>query len=219
MSTGVSAGRRSARRRRLLLTGVAVLVVAAIAVAGGLSLGGGHDGTASAAATSAPATRAGAVPPATGVPSTPPTPVATGTTGDVDQPPPSLPGVALDQRAAVGNGITASISSLKAIQGTGTGRGNVSGPALRVTVLLKNGTSAPVSVDGVTVALAYGRDLTPASPLNDPSAAPFHGVLGAGKQATGVYVFSIPENARDSVTVSIGYQAGAPIMVLTGSAR
>jgi hypothetical protein len=218
MSARVSPGKRSVSRRRLALAGSALLVVVAVVV--GVLLGtGGHRTPSAAGGTGAPAATAGAVPLATDAPTPPPTPVPTGPTRNVDRPAASLTPVALDHRAAVGNGISATIGSIEAIQGEGTGRGNVAGPALRVTVLLENGTSAPVSVDAVTVGLASGSDLAPASPLDDPSAAPFTGMLQPGKQATGVYVFSIPENRRTPVTVSVGYQAGAPIMVFRGSAR
>jgi hypothetical protein len=47
----------------------------------------------------------------------------------------------------------------------------------------------------------------PASPLDDPSAAPFAGTVAPGEHADGVYVFTIPEEDRGSVTVSVGYQA------------
>ena len=43
-------------------------------------------------------------------------------------------------------------------------------------------------------------------------------ILPYAEAAEGVYVFSLAEDARDLVTVSVGYQAGAPFMVFTGSA-
>jgi hypothetical protein len=146
------------------------------------------------------------------------TPEPTGPTGNVDDPPPSRPAVALDAAAEVGDGVSASLVSLDAIEGTATGPGNIAGPALRITVRIENGTDEPVSLDGVVVDLASGRDLVPASPLDDPSVAPFTGTVAPGEHADGVYVFTIPEEDRGSVTVSVGYQAGAPLMVFTGSA-
>jgi hypothetical protein len=146
------------------------------------------------------------------------TPEPTGPTDDVDDPPPSRPAVALDAAAEAGDGVSASLVSLDAIEGTATGPGNIAGPALRITVRIANGTDEPVSLGGVVVDLASGRDLVPASPLGDPSAAPFAGTVAPGEHADGVYVFTIPEEDRGSVTVSVGYQAGAPLLVFTGSA-
>jgi large exoprotein involved in heme utilization and adhesion len=126
--------------------------------------------------------------------------------------------VNLAATAAVGNGVSAQITSLEAIHGTGIGPGNISGPALRVTVVVHNGTAAPVSLDGVSVEMTSGDDLQPAPPLDDPSQRPLAGMVGPGKAEQGAYVFRISEDRRSSVTVTVGYQAGAPIMVFTGAA-
>jgi hypothetical protein len=205
---------RTDRSRRLLWIGGVVAVVVVGLVVLGLALRGVDDArTPSAAAgTTAPLTAEG--PPAA-APAVP-TPEPTGPTDDVDEPPPSRPAVALDETAEAGDGVTASITSVEAIDGTATGPGNVAGPALRVTVRVDNGTDGPVSLGGVSVDLTYGEDLVPASPLGDPSAAPFTGTIAPGEGAEGVYVFSIPVEDRGSVTLSVGYQAGAPIMVFTG---
>jgi hypothetical protein len=144
----------------------------------------------------------------------PPTP--TGPTGDVDEPPGSLPPVALTATAEIGNGIVATLPSIEEIEGHAVGPGNVSGPALRITVRIRNGTSEPVSLDGVSVNVAYGPELTPASPLGDSSTDPFTGSLSAGAEADGVYVVSVPADARESVTIEVGYQPGAPLLLFTG---
>jgi hypothetical protein len=111
----------------------------------------------------------------------------------------------------------ASVVEVTRIQGTGTGPGNISGPALRVTVRLDNGTSAPMALGGVAVELTYGPDAVPASPLDDPASAPFTGLVDAGRSATGVYVFTVPAGRQD-VAVSVEYQAGAPFVVFRGPA-
>jgi hypothetical protein len=87
-----------------------------------------------------------------------------------------------------------------------------------VTVRIVNGTGAPLSLDAVAVDVTYGPGATPASPLDDPSAAPFTGTAGPGESATGIYVFTVPEDRRDALTVAVGYQAGAPYLVFTGPA-
>jgi hypothetical protein len=225
-----SAGRSP--RRRLAL-GAVLLLVAAALVTLLLTVGGSDDAdgeaapsaqAASAAPTSAaptPAAPTSAAPtsaaPATVVPAAD-TPEPTGPTADADEGPPSLSPVALDQPAAVGNGITAEVVDLEAIDGSAVGPGNVAGPALRVTVRIANGTDAPVALGGVAVDLASGPELVPASPLGDASATPFSGTVEAGGTAEGVYVFSIAEADRAEITLSVGYQAGAPFLVFTGAA-
>jgi hypothetical protein len=70
----------------------------------------------------------------------------------------------------------------------------------------------------VSVSLTSGPDGTPASPLDDPSRAPFAGTVDPGEDAEGVYVFTVPEGDRDVVTLTVGYRAGAPFLVFTGAA-
>ncbi|MGY1741763.1 MULTISPECIES: hypothetical protein [unclassified Blastococcus] len=202
------------RRRRLAAAGAAVLVALAALVLVLVTGGGDGDGSSAAAATTASPTP-GAPVDETVVPM-PPTPTPTGPTEDVDEPPPALPEVPLDAPAAVGNGIVATIASVEAIDGTAVGPGNIAGPALRLTVRIENGTSEAVSLDGVAVNLSHGPDRTPASPLDDPSRAPFTGMVEPGATGEGVYVFSVPTGVRDLVTVEVGYQAGAPLLLFTG---
>ena len=224
MSTQSPGNRFAGTRRRVWLGAAVAVVVVVLTVVSLLLSGGDDDRTPSAAAgeTTASTTTA---PPVVATPTAPTpaptpetTPEPTGPTGNVDDPPPSRSAVALDAAAQVGDGVSASLVSLDAIEGTATGPGNIAGPALRITVRIENGTDEPVSLGGVVVDLASGRDLVPASPLDDPSTAPFAGTVAPGEHADGVYVFTIPEEDRGSVTVSVGYQAGAPLMVFTGSA-
>lgn len=220
-----SPGNRFAGTRRRVWLGAAVAVVVVVLTGVSLLLSGGDDDRTPSAAAGETTASTTTAPPVVAAPTAPTpaptpetTPEPTGPTGDVDDPPPSRPAVALDAAAEVGDGVSASLVSLDAIEGTATGPGNIAGPALRITVRIENGTDQPVSLGGVVVDLASGRDLVPASPLDDPSAAPFAGTVAPGEHADGVYVFTIPEEDRGSVTVSVGYQAGAPLMVFTGSA-
>lgn len=221
------------RRRRLLIAAAAAVVVVAVVLLAVLT-GRGDDATSPAAAagtesagagpTAAPTTGASiSSAPATGTGTADPT--ASGSAGDgaaapapdPAQAPPSLAPVALDAPVPLDQ-VVVSLTSIEAIDGEGQGPGNIAGPALRVTVHLANRTDGALPVDGVAVSVAYGADHTPASPLEDPSRFPFGGSLAAGEEADGVYVFSVPTDQRDSVTVSVGYTASAPVAVFTGTA-
>ncbi|SHN70786.1 hypothetical protein SAMN05660350_01783 [Geodermatophilus obscurus] len=227
MTTGTP-GRtpREARHRRLLAAGAVTLGAAALLAVALVAGRGGTEpaGSGPPAAIASPEATGTAEPTATAGPSAsvPPAPAPTGDpavlTGDPAELPPGLPAVALDGTAAVGDGVTGTVESLEATEGTATGPGNVAGPAVRVTVRLANGTAEPVSFDGAVVTLAHGAEQVPASPLDDPSARPFSGVVDPGDSAVGVYVFTVGQDARGAVTVSVGYRPGAPYLVFTGAA-
>ena len=202
------------RPRRVVLLAALAAVVVLAGVALVLSRGGSAEPASAApdAATSGGPTSAAPSPdPLT------PAPVVPGPTEGGDQPPPVLSAVGLDDPAAVGDGVRATVRSVESIDGTGYGPGNIAGPALRVTVQLDNGTAEPVSLDGVAVDLAYGAEAIPGPPLDDPSRAPFSGTLPAGSSAEGVYVFTVPADQRDTVTVQVGYRPGAPVLAFTGA--
>jgi hypothetical protein len=226
--TGSVTPESAGRGRRRLLLGLLALVVVVLAVLGVVLLNSDDDsstadGSSVSAAANSTATAAAATTPVPAgtatVPSTSPSSApATGATDGGEDLPPALPAVPLDQTAAVGNGVTASVVSIDEIQGHAVGPGNVDGPALRITVRLDNGTSDGVLLDGVSVNLAYGPDRTPASLIDDSSRRPFTGILSPGDSAEGTYVFTVPADSRDQLSLEVGYQAGAPVLVFTGAA-
>lgn len=213
--------------RRGLLLAAASLVLVALVVVTAVLLGGADDGVRTSGDGAAAST---ATPEKSAVPSGEPsaelpdagssgeTPAeAEGEVESSDELPPAMPPVALDAGADVGGGLVVSIAEVESIQGTARGPGNVAGPALRITVRITNGTREPVSVDAVAVNLYSGPDDDPASPLDDPSQRPFRGSVPAGDRAEGTYVFSIPVEARDRVTVEVGPAPGAQRLLFTGS--
>jgi hypothetical protein len=207
-------------RRRLVLAAVATLLVAVlVAVVVALALrddeaAASADGG-SGAAPSSSATLTPAAPPE--LAPAPVTPEPAGPTEDASELPASLAPVGFDQQAAVGDGIVADVVTMESIDGTAVGPGNIAGPALRVTIRITNGTTGPVSLDGVAVDLAHGEEQLPASPLDDPSVVLFSGSLQPSESREGVYVFTVPADDRELLTLSVGYQAGAPFMVFIGS--
>ncbi len=224
-----SAGRETAPRRREAARGTALALLLATGVTVvGLAAGPGDGARPSAtpasvsappATTPAPASAPSAGVPAEGTQSPPPAvPQPAREPVTADELPPALPAVAFDAPAAGDDGVRAEVVALAAVDGSGTGPGNVAGPALRVTVQLTGGTGGPVALDLVSVTLTHGADQTPASPLDDPSADPFTGSLEPGTTAEGTYVFTVPEDDRDLVTLSVGYRADASTLVFNGSA-
>jgi hypothetical protein len=208
------------RRSRKLLLAVGAALVAAVLVVVAVVLGSRDDGgTTDAAASSSPA-RTSSTPAETTAPSST---TPSSTTPEPAQPavadgelPPALPAVALDQPVVVDE-VTATLPEIEEITGQATGPGDVAGPALRVTVRIQNGTQEAIALDEVSVNAYYRADLTPAPPLNDPSALAFFGPLPAGEAAEAVYVFRVPPEQRGQVTLEVGYRPGAPLAIFSGA--
>ena len=56
----------------------------------------------------------------------------------------------------------------------------------------------------------------PAGPIAADPSAPLSGVLDPGATKSGTYVFTVPADQRNPVTVTVNYSAGAPTLVFTG---
>lgn len=127
----------------------------------------------------------------------------------------TLPPVALDQTSAVSDAVVIRLAGLEAVQVTGRGPGQLSGPGLAVTVEVDNDGGNDLDVAGLAVSLAY--DDTEAGPVDGPPAAPVTGAVAAGTTVTGTYVFLVPEQGRAEVVVRVGL-ASQPVAVFTGNA-
>jgi cytoskeletal protein RodZ len=160
------------------------------------------------------------------------TPVATPSAGATDAPAtaapaPSKPGT-LDaryggvvastaevaQNVKTPGGLTANVTAVEAYTATARRPGEVSGPAVKVTLKLVNDTGSDFPLSTATVNAYYGSASTPASPVEGDSASkPFTGTLKAGATATAVYVFSVPSADSGDVTLTLSDQAGAQLVV------
>lgn len=101
---------------------------------------------------------------------------------------------------------------------SGGGVGDVSGPAITVTLRITNGGISALDVSNVSVTVqdAVG---SPASPLLGTHAVPFAGSLRARGSAVGSYSFSLPRPSRDPIQIQVSYSATAPTAVFIGGAR
>lgn len=130
----------------------------------------------------------------------------------------TAPPVAIDDVADPGTGMSFRVDRLEAVQGEANGPGEIAGPAVRVTVTASNDTGAPVLLETIVVDLVYGPDRTSAAPLSGPGSVRFSGELAQGASATGVYVFDVPVDQRDEVSVIVSYTAAVSPVVFTGPA-
>jgi hypothetical protein len=126
--------------------------------------------------------------------------------------------VPLEAAGDFGTGLTVRLTSIRAVQGEARGPGEIAGPSLRVTVVARNSGDEVIPLGNVVVFLSYGEDRTPASDLATGS-RPLGGSIGAGERATGVYLFTVPPEARDDVRVEVSYTGKAPTVAFEGAVR
>ena len=122
-------------------------------------------------------------------------------------------------KASLGGGISVSIASVSAVTAKSTGLpGEISGPAVAASVVVRNGSSHPVALTDVFVDLA-GSAGTPGTPITGNGSKPFTGSLRAGHSATGHYVFTIAKAEQTKLTVSVSYSQSTTVVVFTGTSK
>lgn len=215
----------SKRRRILLIVGGGV---AAAVIIAGITVAAIHGATPQPGKGVANALD----PVATQLPRPSDTPVATPSAGSTAAPStaaPAKPGTgtldaryggvvastaAVSQNVKTPGGLTANVTSVEAYTATATRPGEVSGPAVKVTLKLVNDTGSDFPVSTATVNAYYGSASTPASSVEGDSASkPFTGTLKPGATATAVYVFTVPAADSGDVTLTLSDQAGAQLVV------
>ena len=120
------------------------------------------------------------------------------------------------EQAPFGNGVTVLLTGIKSVEHEAQGLGEISGPAVDLTLVIENSGQGEVDLSSVTVDLTYGSSGVPAGPLRS-AGSPFAGVAGPGESAQGTYRFSVPVRELGTVKVLVNYSADEPTVVLEGS--
>lgn len=126
--------------------------------------------------------------------------------------------VELEEPAEVTDGITATVSSLKAIQAEAFGIGEIAGPALRFVVTVENTTGNAVDLSNSVVTVQYGPDELPAVQLTGSGAKPFEGSAPPDESVSATMVFAVPADQRDQTTILLSIEASSPIAAFHGPA-
>lgn len=161
--------------------------------------------------------------PASTLPPPASTPVPQQSPGDVNSTVPTEPQasrkpVDLDETSTTGDGVTARLTSIEAVDSVkARGIGEVTGPGLVITVEVSNKTKSALVVGDLVVTLT-GSDASPGNPMTAKPAKPLAGSLAPGKSATGVYVFTLAESARRPVSVAVTVSGPQPVLVFRGNA-
>ena len=123
--------------------------------------------------------------------------------------------VPLESPAGFGTGLKVELADIEATEAEASAPGEISGPALRVTVTATNDGAKQVSLDTVVVFLSYGADRAPASQFGTLS-APLAGSLKGGATRSGSYVYAVPTDAHGDVRVEVSYTGAAPTVAFEG---
>ena len=124
-----------------------------------------------------------------------------------------LPPVEAGEMAEIGQGVTVTLERVERVEAQASGPGEVSGPALALTVAVTNGGTGALTLDDVVVNL-YGQDGAPGSLFSaEPRTRPLAGELAPGARATGTYVLSVPpaDDGRLIVSVSVATDVATPL--------
>lgn len=207
-----------AHRGASTLAALAVLMLAGCDADPGPSAGSSSSAAPSAspssgATASGPQATTSAAPQVT-APVPPPTPGSVDETASVTamqtQPP-----VALDDESELGGGVSVSISKIEKLQVEAKGPGEIAGPGIRLTVAVSNDSSGPLDAGGVAVDLRDAAGV-PATPIFSSGDDPLKGELAAGATGSGEYLFTIPPEQRDPVTVYVTVAGGTPVAAFQG---
>ena len=92
----------------------------------------------------------------------------------------------------------------------------MAGPAVAATIRFENESGHPLDLGATMVTLVDAAGNV-AAPTTSSPAAPTSGTLDDGGATEGTYVFRMPEDTRNEITLTVDYEAGAPVVVFHGS--
>jgi hypothetical protein len=125
----------------------------------------------------------------------------------------TLPPVAPSRTVTIGAAARTVLLGSRNVTVTGQGPGELSGPAVALTLQVTNGSSRPLGLDAVIVSASIGGQEASAS--DAAPAKPFSGSLGPGAKAQGVYVFVLPAGGRRPVGVVVSLAPDLPVARFT----
>ncbi len=122
------------------------------------------------------------------------------------------------KQASVADSIRVALVGFKSVKSQASGLGEISAPAVRLTIRLTNTGAKAVPLSSVVVDAYYGAAGTPGIQIEgDPASRPFAGALKPGAAATGVFVFNMPVSKRGDATITVSPSPTLPIAVFAGS--
>ena len=120
-------------------------------------------------------------------------------------------------KSTVAPRLTAELISLKTQYVKSQYPGELSGNAVVLGLRLTNGTSKTVDLGNVVVNVTQANG-NPASQITSSPAKALPTTAKSGATANGVFVFTVPKNQRNPITVSVTLSADTTVAVFKGKA-
>lgn len=219
--------RASAQRRWVVLAVAAAVIIVAGIVWAAIATGSGAPAAPTPSASSeptgsaatAPATASAPTRSASAAPSGPPasTPPSTGTTSGSPIAPEAEP-VAPDE-VAEQEEVEVELVRVEQVEGEAIAPGEIAGPAIRLTIEVRNGSSEPIDAGLIAVNAYFGEERSPGNPLMQPGGSPFGGSVAAGDTARGVYLFESGTADLADTLVGVDVLPGEPTFTFRGDLR
>ncbi|MGM1029613.1 MAG: hypothetical protein ACQEWM_07015 [Actinomycetota bacterium] len=226
----------AAKRRWPIITAIAVLLIAGL-VAWAVAASGSAQAPSDSSSPAASSSAAGSAAPAsTAAPSDdpaddpaddptaspaaiPPPPATTAGPPASDAPiAPEAEPVAPTE-PAVQAGVEVELAQVERVEGVASAPGEISGPAVRITLRITNGSSDPVNAGLVAVNAYYGAARTPANSIMQPGGDPFAGTIPPGSSATAVYLFEGDDAELADALIGVDAVPGQPTFTFRGDLR
>jgi len=119
---------------------------------------------------------------------------------------------------SVAASVRVDLTGFTSVKSKASGPGEISAPAVRLTIRLTNTGARSLSLTSVVVNAYYGSAGTPGIQIiGDPASKPFTASLKPGKKATAVFVFNMPVSKRGDATITVSPSPTLPIAVFAGS--
>lgn len=128
------------------------------------------------------------------------------------------PAVGLDDAANPARDISVTITSIESVRSRAELPGELSRPALRVTLRVDNSGRKTARLGAPVANLYFGADRTPAISMRNPGSRPFPGAVRPASSVTGRFVFNVPRSDRNKIEIEVDLASGLRIVAFEGSA-
>lgn len=143
----------------------------------------------------------------------PPTPGAT----EPIEKPPSTAEANFEEAVTVAEDLVVELVSLEAVEAGRDIPGEVSGPAVKVVIVVENCGDEPVDTSGASLNLTYGGDsLIPAPEVLDDASSALTATIPPGGMGEGTYLFAVPLDSDGNVRIMVDVLASEPDVVFSG---